>query len=113
MDGTPPKLFRNDSSSTSKDIWNSKAQQKASRSTVASDTVQEVVIVPTPGEDNCFFGTLLQTIIKKVVALQPDLSSMTYGLARTIEDANRYHFENVFQNDGCHFSSNNIAKVQT
>ena len=50
--------------------------------------LKEYVIVLKPlsrgldilqGEDNCFFGTLLpmlETIIKKVVALQPDLSSM-------------------------------------
>ena len=37
------------------------------------------------GKDNCFFGTLLPTlqmIIKKIVAIQPGLSSMTCGLAR-------------------------------
>ena len=44
------------------------------------------------GEDNCFFGThlpTLETIIKKVVALQPDLSSMTIGLTGAVEDATK------------------------
>ena len=49
-----------------------------------------------------FFGTLLstlETIIKKVVAVQADLSSMIIGLAGAIEDAIRHHFEKMFQND--------------
>ena len=53
-------------------------------------------------ENNCFFDTLLptlETIIKKVTTLQPDLSSMTCGLAGTIEDSIRCRFEQVFQND--------------
>ena len=53
-------------------------------------------------EDNCFFGTLLptlETIIKKVVALQPNLSSMTIGLTGAIEDAIRDHFHKVFHDD--------------
>ena len=51
------------------------------------------------GEENCFLGTLLptlETIIKKVIALQADLSSMTIGLAGAIEDAIGHRFEKVF-----------------
>jgi len=53
-------------------------------------------------EDNCYFGTLLptlDTVIKKLVALKPDFSSMTIGLAGAIENAIRHHFQKVFQND--------------
>ena len=52
------------------------------------------------GKEDCFFGTLLPTleiIIKKVVALQADLSSMTIGLTGTIEDAIRHHFEKMLK----------------
>ena len=41
----------------------------------------------------------METIIKKVVALQVDLSSMTIGLVGAIKDAIRCHFVKVFQND--------------
>ena len=54
------------------------------------------------GEDNCFFGTLLptlETIIKKVIALQPDLSYMTCGLAGAIKDSIRRRFEQVLQSN--------------
>ena len=54
------------------------------------------------GEDNCFFGSLLPTleaIIKKVVTLKSDLSSMTVGLAGCIEDAIRIRFQKVFNDD--------------
>ena len=54
------------------------------------------------GEDNCFFGSLLPTleaIIKKVVTLKPDLSSMTVRLAGCIEDAIRTRFQKVFNDD--------------
>jgi len=54
------------------------------------------------GEDNCFFGSLLPTleaIIKKVVALKVDLSSMTIGLAGAVEDPIRARFQKVFNDN--------------
>jgi len=139
-------------------LWN-----KASRSTVAADKVEEIVkrklIVPTPtrwnsyynavvritenstaelnelctemelrcfndkeitflkeycdvlkplargldilqGEDNCYFGTLLptlETIIKKVKAVNTKLSSMTTGLVDCIENAIKRRFQTLFE----------------
>ena len=66
-------------------------------------------------EDNCFFGTLsptLDTIIKKVVALQPDLSSLTIGLAGAIEDAIEHLFEKVFQNDNAILAAVTLPKFK-
>ena len=43
------------------------------------------------GEDHCYFGTLLptlETIIKKVKAVKPNLSSATVGLVDCIENSN-------------------------
>lgn len=54
------------------------------------------------GEDNCFYGTLLptlETVIKKLVAVKPNLSSMTIGLPGVIEEAIRHRFRIVFHND--------------
>ena len=42
------------------------------------------------GEENCFYGTLLPTlvtILKKTKAIKTQLTSMTTGLAFTLEDA--------------------------
>ena len=52
------------------------------------------------GEDNCFFGTLLptlETIIKKVKAVKPILSSMTMGLVDCIENAIKHRFQRIFE----------------
>ena len=52
------------------------------------------------GEDNCFFGTLLptlETIIKKVKAVKPSLSSMTMGLVDCIENAIKHRFQRIFE----------------
>lgn len=165
-------VYRN-SFAKSSALWN-----KASRSTVASDTVQEVtkrkLIVPNAtrwnsyynavvrvsensllelnelctklelrcfserefkflkeycavlkplsrgldilqGEDNCFFGTLLptlETIIKKVVALRPDLSSMTIGLTGAVEDAIRDRFQKVFHDDKAIIAAITVPKFK-
>lgn len=67
------------------------------------------------GEDNCFFGTLLptlETIIKKVVALKPDLSSMTIGLTGVIEDAIRNRFHKVFHNDKATIAAITVPKFK-
>ena len=54
------------------------------------------------GEDNCFFGTLLptlETIIKKVKAVKPSLSSMTMGLVDCIENAIKHRFQRIFEHN--------------
>ena len=54
------------------------------------------------GEDNCFYVTLLptlETVIKKLVAVKSNLSSMTIALPDAIEEAIRHHFQIVFQTD--------------
>ena len=54
------------------------------------------------GEDNCFFGTLLptlETIIKKVKAVKPNLTSMTKGLVDCIENAIKHRFQRKFEHD--------------
>ena len=46
--------------------------------------------------DNCFYGTLLPTlekVIKKLVAVKPNLSSMTIGFPDAIEEAIRHRFQ--------------------
>ena len=51
------------------------------------------------GEDNCFFGTLLptsETIIKKITAMRPKLSSMTIGLVGLIENSLKRRFGCIF-----------------
>ena len=55
---------------------------------------------------------MLETIIKKVVALQPDLSSMTTRLAEVIEDAIRHLFKKVFQNDNAIFAVVTLPKFK-
>ena len=52
------------------------------------------------GEDDCYFGTILPvlaTIIKKVNALKPNLSSMTKGLVDCIENAVKHRFQGYFE----------------
>ena len=54
------------------------------------------------GEDNCYFGTLLptlETIIKKVKATKPSLSSATVGLVGCIETAIKYRFQVIFETE--------------
>ena len=51
------------------------------------------------GEDDCFFGTLLptlETIIKKITAMRPKLSSMTIGLVGLIESSLKRRFGCIF-----------------
>ena len=54
----------------------------------------------------------LETIIKKVVALQADLSSMTIGLAGAVEDAIRHRFEKVLQNDDAILAAVTLPKFK-
>ena len=54
------------------------------------------------GGDNCFYGTLLptlETIIKKLLAVKPNLCSMAIGLPDAIEEAITDRFRIIFQND--------------
>ena len=67
------------------------------------------------GEGNCFFGTLLptlETIIKKVVALRPDLSSMTIRLTGAVEDAIRDRFQKVFHDDKAIIAAITVPKFK-
>ena len=51
------------------------------------------------GEDCCYYGTLLPTlatIIKKTKATLPQLSTMTTGLAQTVQSAIVKRFSNIF-----------------
>ena len=67
------------------------------------------------GEDNCFYGTLLptsETVIKKLVAVKPNLSSMTIGLLGVIENAIRHRFQIVFQNDSAIMASITFPKFK-
>ena len=56
------------------------------------------------GEDDCFFGTLLptlETIIKKIKVVKPNLSSMTTGLVDCIDNAIEHRFRNIFESNDC------------
>ena len=56
------------------------------------------------GEDHCYFGTILPvltTIIKKVNALKPNLSSMTKGLVDYIENTVKHRFQRYFDRYDC------------
>jgi len=46
------------------------------------------------------------------VALKPDLSSMTIGLAGAIENAIRHHFHKVFQNDSAIIAAITLPKFK-
>ena len=51
------------------------------------------------GEDCCYYGTLLPTlatIIKKTKAAFPQLSTMTTGLAQTVQSAIEKRFSHIF-----------------
>ena len=67
------------------------------------------------GEDNCFFGSLLPTleaIIKKVVALKVDLSSMSIGLAGAVEDAIRACIQKVFNDNNAIIAAITVLKFK-
>ena len=67
------------------------------------------------GEGNCFYGTLLptlETVIKKLVAIKPNLSSMTIGLPGAIEEAIRHRFRIAFQNDSDIIAAITLSKFR-
>ena len=52
------------------------------------------------GEDSCYYGTLLptlSTIIRKTKAALPQLSSMTTGVAQTVQNAIEKRFSHIFE----------------
>ena len=67
------------------------------------------------GEDNYFYDTLLptlETVIKKLVAVKPNMSFMTIGLPDAIEEAMRHHFWIVFQNDSAIMAGITLPKFR-
>ena len=54
----------------------------------------------------------LEPIIKKVVDLQPDVSSMIIGLAGAVEDAIRHCFQKVFKNGNATIAAITLSKFK-
>ena len=67
------------------------------------------------GENNCFYGTLLptlETILKKVRAMKPEISSTTLGLAVCIEDLIKRRFSRVFDSKDAIIAAVSILKFK-
>lgn len=67
------------------------------------------------GEDNCFYGTLLptlETIIKKIKALIPQLSTATVGLVYTIESSIKHRFAKVFESNNAIIAAITLPKFK-
>ena len=67
------------------------------------------------GEDNCFCGTLLptlETIIKKIKTLIPQLSTATVGLVYTIESSIKHHFAKVFESNNAIIAAITLLKFK-
>ena len=67
------------------------------------------------GEENCFYGTLLPTlvtIIKKTKAATSGLSTMTTGLAYTVEDSIKRRFSAVFDSKNAIISAMTLPKFK-
>ena len=67
------------------------------------------------GEDNCFYRTLLptlETIIKKIKALIPQLSTATVGLVYTIESSIKHHFSKVFESNNAIIAAITLPKFK-
>ena len=67
------------------------------------------------GEENCFYGTLLPTlvtILKKTKAIKTQLSSMTTGLAFSLESAINKRFEKVFDSKDAIISAITLPKFK-
>ena len=67
------------------------------------------------GEDNCFYGTLLptlETIIKKIKALIPQLSTTTVGLVYTIESSIKHRFAKVFKSNNVIMAAITLPKFK-
>ena len=65
-------------------------------------------------EGNCFFGTLLltlETVIKKITAIRPKLSSMTIGLVGLIESSIKHCFECIFGSKDAIIVAISLTKV--
>ena len=66
-------------------------------------------------EDDCYYGTLLptlQTILKKVKAIKPELSSMTLGLADCIETSIRRRFDGIFDSKSAIIAAITVPKFK-
>lgn len=64
------------------------------------------------GEDILVPFATLETVIRKLVALQSHLSSMAIGLADAIEDATRHCFQKVIQNDSAIIAAVTLPKFK-
>ena len=67
------------------------------------------------GEENCFYGTLLPTlvtILKKTKAIKTQLTAMTTGLALSLEDAINRHFEKVLDSKDAIISAITLPKFK-
>ena len=67
------------------------------------------------GEENCFYGTLLPTlvtILKKTKAIKTQLTSMTTGLAFSLEDAINRRFEKVLDSNDAIISVITLPKFK-
>ena len=66
-------------------------------------------------EDDCYYGTLLptlETILKKVKAIKPELSSMTLGLADCIETSIRRRFDGIFDSKSAIIAAITVPKFK-
>ena len=66
-------------------------------------------------EDNCFFGTLLptlETVIKKITAMRPKLSSMTIGLVGLIESSIKRRFQCIFESKNAIIAAISLPKFK-
>ena len=67
------------------------------------------------GEENCFYGTLLPTlvtILKKTRAIKSQLTAMTTGLAFSLEDAINQCFEKVLDSKDAIISAITLPKFK-
>ena len=67
------------------------------------------------GKNNCFYGTLLptlETILKKVRVMKPEISSTTLGLAVCIEDSIKRRFSRVFDSKDAIIAAVSIPKFK-
>ena len=67
------------------------------------------------GENNCFYGTLLptlETILKKVRVMKPEISSTTLGLAVCIEDSIKRRFSRLFDSKDAIIAAVSIPKFK-
>ena len=67
------------------------------------------------GENKCFYGTLLPTleaVLKKIRDIKTNLSSMTTGLAFSLEDSIKNRFENIFDSKAAILAAITLPKFK-